>query len=92
MDSIPTDHSIYSESVLMQAKDISVRDLIMITGFDHATLNFLAPFNENGEVQVTLEYGGGKQEVYNVTIPVKDQPLFSKWVIGRAQKWPLRNW
>lgn len=70
----------------MQAKDISVRDLIMITGFDHATLNFLAPFNENGEVQVTLEYGGGKQEVYNVMIPPQDQPLFSRWVVGRAQE------
>lgn len=85
MDSIPANPPIYSESVLMQAQNISVRDLIMITGFDHATLNFLAPFNDDGAVEVTLEYGGGKVEVYNVSIPIKDQPLFNTWVLGRVQ-------
>jgi hypothetical protein len=67
----------------LMAQKITIRDLIMLTGFENATINFLAPFSE--DVEVMLDYGGGRKEKYEVYVSAEDQPLFSKWIVGRVQ-------
>lgn len=68
-----------------QITNISFDDLIKITDYDSVSINYLSPFTDASEIEVTL-VRNGKREKYYTSISIKEQPQFTEWFLGNVGK------
>lgn len=68
-----------------QINQIAFADLIKINDYDSVSINYMAPYADDNEIEVTL-IRNGKREKYYTQITIKEQPAFTEWFLGNVEK------